>query len=339
MSWHYTSARALLEHTSHQARWQELHLASGANPVLALELASASLSHFGSGGELLAWYQRDGATTIMAILTPARLGGWNTFQPAQAPVGLWLQRTSVLEHEVLAALLAALPGAGLMLGLTQCDPLLLARPVASDALHTVDYIETARVSVCGSFEAYWNGRGKNLRTNLRKQRRHLAEQGIATRLDTCRLPQQMAEAVADYARLESAGWKAKDGTAVTADNAQGRFYRQLLQSLAQRDAACVYRYWIGEQLAAMDLCIEGGDCLVVLKTAYAEDLGAHLSPALLMREETTRAIFDAQRHARIEFYGRVMEWHLRWSNEIRTLYHLNLYRWPWLGRLRQRLRR
>jgi hypothetical protein len=28
-----------------------------------------------------------------------------------------------------------------------------------------------------------------------------------------------------------------------------------------------------------------------------------------------------------------MEWHTRWTDEIRTMYHLNGYRWPWLGRL------
>jgi hypothetical protein len=72
----------------------------------------------------------------------------------------------------------------------------------------------------------------------------------------------------------------------------------------------------------------------VLKTAYDESIGNGLSPALLMREEATRAIFGAGRVARIEFYGRVMEWHLRWTDEVRVMYHLNAYRWPWLGRLR-----
>jgi hypothetical protein len=83
----------------------------------------------------------------------------------------------------------------------------------------------------------------------------------------------------------------------------------------------------------MDLCVEGGGCIVILKTAYDEALGPQLSPALLMREEATRGLFDAGRFERIEFYGRVMEWHTRWTDEIRTMYHLNGYRWPWLGRL------
>ena len=187
-----------------------------------------------------------------------------------------------------------------------------------------------------SFEAYWNARGKNLRTNLRKQRKRLHDDGVPTRLQVSRAAHEMAGAVADYGALESAGWKAKDGTAVAADNAQGRFYRAMLEAFAATGNACVYRYWIGERLAAMDLCIEGGGCIVVLKTAYDESLGAQLSPALLMREEATRDIFESGRFERIEFYGRVMEWHRRWTDEIRVMYHLNAYRWAWLKRLHAR---
>jgi hypothetical protein len=138
--------------------------------------------------------------------------------------------------------------------------------------------------------------------------------------------------VADYGRLETTGWKARSGSAVGAGDAQGRFYARMLEAFAQQGQARVYRYWFGEQLAAMDLCITDRDCIVILKTAYDESIPSGFSPALLMREEACRELFDAQRFARIEFYGRVMEWHTRWTDEVRTLYHLNHYRWPLLSR-------
>jgi hypothetical protein len=71
----------------------------------------------------------------------------------------------------------------------------------------------------------------------------------------------------------------------------------------------------------------------VLKTAYDESVPANLSPTLLMREEATRTLFEAGRFTRLEFYGRVMEWHTRWTEEVRTMYHVNYYRWPGLARL------
>jgi len=332
MNWTIVPAR---DFERHAARWQRLHAAGPASPLLAVDFVRPLLDVFGTGRELLAWHDSDGDTDVMTIVTPGRFGAWNTFQPAQAPVGLWLQRETRLADDLLAGLLRALPGPALMLGLTQCDPMLTARPNGS---HSFDYIRTARITLQGTFDDYWNARGKNLRSNLKKQRNRLRQDGIATRFEIVRDPALMAGAVADYGKLETSGWKASEGTAVAADNDQGRFYRALLEGFARHGAASVYRYWFdgpdGPHLAAMDLCVEGGGCIVILKTAYDEALGQQLSPALLMREEATRSLFDEGRFERIEFYGRVMEWHTRWTDEIRTMYHLNGYRWPLLGRLR-----
>jgi hypothetical protein len=338
MSWTVVPAR---DFARHAARWQRLHAAGPASPLLAVEFVQALLDVFGTDRDMLAWHgDGDGDDTdAMTIVTPGRLGAWNTFQPAQAPVGLWLQRDTRPADGLLAGLLRALPGPALMLGLTQCDPMLMARPAADarSGARSFDYIRTARITLQGSFDDYWNARGKNLRNNLKKQRNRLRQDGIVTRLEVVREPELMAGAVADYGKLETTGWKATEGTAVAADNDQGRFYRALLEAFAKRGAASVYRYWFdgpdGPHLAAMDLCVEGGGCIVILKTAYDEALGPQLSPALLMREEATRDLFDAARFERIEFYGRVMEWHTRWTDEIRTMYHLNGYRWPLLGRL------
>jgi hypothetical protein len=143
----------------------------------------------------------------------------------------------------------------------------------------------------------------------------------------------VAAAVADYGRLESAGWKAGGGTAVDAANAQGQFYRGMLEGFCRRGAGSIYRYWFNDQLVAMDLCIEDARQIIVLKTTYDETVPGNLSPTLLMREEAVRQLFDAQRFERLEFYGKVMEWHTRWTDEVRTLYHVNHYRWPVLGRL------
>jgi CelD/BcsL family acetyltransferase involved in cellulose biosynthesis len=313
-------------------QWRALAALGPAVPMFAPEFVAPLLAHFGSGRELLACCEDGGAPLAMAILAPHGRAGWATFQPPQAPLGLWLQRPGLDTAALLPPLLRRLPGFPLLLGLTQCDPLLQPRPPAERA-RSIDYIDTARIGIGQPFDAYWAGRGKNLRANLKKQRARLAADGVATRLTVSRAPADMAAAVADFARLEGAGWKARGGTAVGADDAQGRFYRTMLKAFCTRGAGRVYRYWLGDRLAAMDLCIEERDTLVVLKTAYDESLPGSLSPALLMREEATRALFDEGRLARIEFYGKVLEWHLRWTDEVRTLYHVNHYRWPALGRL------
>ncbi|WP_082219599.1 GNAT family N-acetyltransferase [Massilia sp. NR 4-1] len=330
MSWTLYPAT---QFAAHAARWAECNRRSTASPLLEPDFVHPLLREFGNGDEQLAWYERQGELLAMGIVARRRRGVWETFQPSQAPVSLWMHAPGLNLSTLLAELTRKLPGMPLMLGLTQRDPQLEPRPAPGGCLRTVDYIDTARITLAGSFEDYWNARGKNLRNNLKKQRSKLQKEGVVTRMQISRAPQEMAAAVADYGRLESAGWKAQLGTAIHPENAQGRFYTAMLEGFARRGAAAVYRYWFDNQLVAMDLCIEGDGCMIVLKTTYDETVPSSLSPTMLMREECCQQLFAEQRFERLEFYGKVMEWHTRWTDEIRTMYHVNHYRWPVLLQL------
>ncbi len=323
------------EFDQHAARWQSLNSGAAATPLLEPDFIRALLLAFGSGKELLACCESGGKLVAMTLLAARGAGNWTTFQPSQAPVSPWVQAGAADTGALLASLLRQLPGFPLVLSLTQRDPELSPRPQDAPTLRTQDYIRTARISIAGSADDYWAARGKNLRSNLKKQRAKLLKDGVATRMQISRDPGDMAAAVADYGKLESAGWKAQGGTAIHPDNAQGRFYRAMLEAYAARGAASVYRYWFDQQLVAMDFCIEGSGCIIVLKTTYDESVPNSLSPTLLMREEAVRQIFDEARFARLEFYGKVMDWHTRWTDEIRTMYHVTSYRWQLLLGLRQ----
>ena len=49
------------------------------------------------------------------------------------------------------------------------------------------------------------------------------------------------------------------------------------------------------------------------------------------RCEILRHVFDAGRLRRIEFLGRLQSWQIKWCDEVRTIYHVNYYRWPLLA--------
>lgn len=330
MSWTIAPASHFADHAP---RWRKLHARCGAPALLAADFVEPLLEQFGTGDELLAWHEEEGITTAMALVAPAGRGSWSTFQPPQAPVGPWLQQPGEDVEQLALGLMRSLPSFPLVFGLTQLDPMLLPRPADTPSLRTLDYIVTARVTIEGSFDDYWDARGKNLRANLKKQRARLAREGIATRLDISRDPHDMALAIEDYARLECSSWKAACGTAVRAQDAQGRFYRAILERFCRHGAGSVYRYYFDNDLVAMDLCVEDRDSIVVLKTSYDGSIPNSLSPTLLMREEVCRRLFDERRFERLEFYGRLMEWHLRWTEEARTMYHVNCYRWPGMRRL------
>jgi hypothetical protein len=60
---------------------------------------------------------------------------------------------------------------------------------------------------------------------------------------------------------------------------------------------------------------------------------------MLMRQEAFEQIFADGRFRRIEFYGKVMDWHTKWSDDIRTLFHVTCARWAALWKVRRLLRR
>jgi CelD/BcsL family acetyltransferase involved in cellulose biosynthesis len=314
--------------------WDMLNAEAGDLPFLHSRFILPLCEVFGDGSLRIALCENAQGPLAMSVLSRKSLVRWESFQPSQSPLGAWVMRPDQDFEKLLAALAKSLPGAALVVGITQQDPGCIPRPAESPLLHTLDYIRTARVPVTGSFDDYWNLRGKNLRHNMKRQRAVLAQDGVVTRLEILTRPDEVGPAIEDYGRLESAGWKSASGTAVSSDNAQGRFYRSMLEAFCRAGKGRIYRYRFGEKVVAVDLCIEGGGALVILKTTYDESIKS-ISPAFLMRQESFRKLFEEGQVKRIEFYGRVMEWHTRWSNDVRTMYHVNYYRWPFLPKVKR----
>lgn len=333
MTWALSSCGRFAEHA---AGWDALQCATTNTPFLESLFLRPLLEEFGSGREVLAVHRSDGEIDAATILHPVGRGMWETFQPSQLPLGPWVAMAGIDLAQRMRSLLAALPGFGLGLGLTQLDPRLQPRPAERRDLRLLDYVSTSYIDISGTFETYWEGRGKNLRQNSRKQRNKLQAEGIEPRLECVVGTDHVATALRDYGQLESVGWKAGTGTAIHPDNAQGRFYRRMLENFYAAGRGRIYRYHFGEKVVSMDLCIDNGPLVVVLKTAYDESYRA-VSPSTLMRQDEFKNWWDEGRYGRIEFYGKTMEWHTRWTEAERGLYHATVYRWPVLRSLHERM--
>lgn len=329
ISWTLQSARGFAEAS---AVWDELNARCAKLPFLDSRFIAPLLDIFGRGDELLAIGRVDGRPVAAALLTKAGFGRWSLFQPSQMPLGPLLMEPGVALDMAALSLIRALPGVVLGLGLTQVDPVSNVRPHDCDRFSTLDYIQTAWVDIVGNFDDYWAARGKNLRQNMKKQRNKLAAEGVEVSFDVIRDAASVEEAIRQYGMLETASWKSGEGTAVSLDNDQGRFYKTMLERFCEAGRGVIYRYRFGEQVAAMDLCIESGDVLVILKTAY-DGSNKSLSPAFLMREEQFQRLFAEKKIGRVEFFGKLMEWHTRWTDNSRTLYHANAYRHALLPKL------
>ena len=326
MTW--TLKSALRDDAALSSEWDALNTERGGHILLDSGFVLPLLKHFARDGVLLGSHEKNGAICQMILLEPRGLGRWVSFQPSQAPLGLLLSRGDAPESlEGYRSLIRDLPGCAIQFSALQQDPdySCLRGILPADDFELLDYIETARLRLEGTYEEYWRSRSGNLRHNLERQIRRLAEQQRSLTLSVLSSPDRMATGVSDHARLESQGWKAGTSTAIMATNAQGAFYTEMLTHFAHRGEAVIYQLQLDGTTVASDLCLRRNRMLVVLKTAYDENLRG-FSPALLMHRFILQALFSERQVDVIEFYGRVMDWHTKWTRDCRTLFHLNLYR-------------
>ena len=338
VAWQATPARQFVDDERLRREWDGLNETAGHIPVLGSDVLAVALTALGGGREKLVVGRRGQAIVAMAILTPQSRMHWASFQPSQLPLGALVIAAGESVTDLGASLMRSPHMNGLLISFTQMDPLAISRGLDSANTRNDDYIQTAWIDVRGGFDAYWAERGKNLRQNMRKQRNRLASEGTSAVMRVWRDRDQMAPALSRYGEIESRGWKAAQGTAIEADNVQGKFYRALFESAASRGEALIYEYLFDSRTVAMNLCIHRGGTLVILKTTFDESVKP-LSPAFLLQEEQLQMLFASGEFRRIEYYGRVMEWHTRWTDSSRTLFHTTVYRWPILRKLAEWRRR
>jgi hypothetical protein len=312
--------------------WDALNEEGGNSPLLGSEFVLASLRCFGAGNEKLAILGDPLRPDAMAILVTGNGLSWNSFQPSQAPIGFWLMRPALILEGVLTSLLHALPG--LVMGVTQQDPLLMLRPVDTGRLLSFDYIDTMHIDLNMDYQSYWQARGKNLRQNMRTVCNRLEKNGLSYQLHCIRTADQVAFSMEHFARMESSGWKGIEGTAVQFDGVQGRFYVDLLQKFCEQGMGFIYYLTFNEAIVAMDLCICRNGLLIVLKTTY-DEASHEYSPAMLLHQQLVKCLLPLADFKRLEFYGKARDWQLRLTDQSRTLYHVNVYRWAWLRRIMQ----
>ena len=131
---------------------------------------------------------------------------------------------------------------------------------------------------------YLDGRfSSRRRKELRKQRRRL---GAALGADAATVELLSAgtdadEAIDELLRLEAAGWKGREGTALASRPGDAAFFRDAMRVFAGDGRARVWALKGGEATAAMACGVVSGDTLFHLKIAHDEAF-AKSSPGLLL---------------------------------------------------------
>ncbi|MGH8720321.1 MAG: GNAT family N-acetyltransferase [Burkholderiales bacterium] len=337
MSWIFKSAAETFE--QHRERWDELNRMQGNSILLDSHFVAPLVRHFASAKTLLG-ISHDSSFPGMVLLEKVRSAFWQTFNPSQGLLGFIVLGSRNDVADQMGELLRCLPGVAVSMSINQQDPdmSLFTSLDSHRNVQTLEWIRTARVTLTQAPEEFWKTRpSRTLIKKLGAQRRHLAAQGMQLEFVEVRDPARVAEGIREHGRLESAGWKGKQGTAIEVNNQQGLFYRELLEDFCRNGEGVMYRLLLDKKTIASRLSIERDGTMVALKTAYDESLHK-LSPGSLLAQDLFRALLAQERIRVVEFYGKVTEWTVLWTDEIRTMFHLNFFRYPWIAAARRVLK-
>lgn len=326
--WHFQHLNRSL--AANAALWDALNQQTTAGqPLLDSRFIEALLRHFGDGSEYLYQLENKGKPVTLGILKPTGFGVWTAFVPAQAPLAPLIQGDSTGFDKLLCGMPGLVWQVDLLCQDPQFSPLLQRHHLP---LYRMHHVLTINIRLEGGFDTYWAARSKNLRAAMRTREHRLAGSGLKPHLVRIEAPEAMQEAVTRFGQLESSGWKGRAGTAVSADNIQGPFYRDIMEGFAQTGQAAVYEYWFGSRHAASELTLAGEGMIILLKTAYNEAL-AEWAPGRMLLREIIRDSFSRRPGGIIEFYTKANANELAWATSQRWIEHVSLYRNPAVARL------
>lgn len=307
------------------SEWDELNRSQYDLAFFDSRFVTPLISHFLSGDEILLLGYQQGQLACAGIFQPTGKGRWATAMPSQCPLGLLIYAQPQLSDALVSEIAKQLPGVVLTIDFLQMD----SRYIECDSsprFDTMPYITTGRRPVEADFDAFFKGLGKNMRQNYNKVINRAERAGDQLTTAFVSSPEDVEQAVIKYGEIESAGWKGAEGTAISPDNTQGKFYREALTSLAASGQAVCWYYLINDEIVAVDLCILQSGMLIILKTTYNEAYNKQ-SPALQLKVEMLRHYADHRDQVDVvEFYGKAMEWHKRLNSELRPIQHISWFR-------------
>ncbi|MBV8036901.1 GNAT family N-acetyltransferase [Roseateles sp.] len=309
----------------HREAWDDLNRrVMGGHSMLDGLFVDALLRHFGDDGALLATAGRDGEPVAMLLLSPrTRLGIWSSLLPSQTQIGPSLIPAGL----DLSGLFAALPGHAGELDLLCNDPRFGdLRELPAKPVKALPHALTMNINLRDGFDDYWAQRPRKLIQNMRRYQRRLQSEVGAQRLDVITDAEAMPAAVARYAALESSGWKGREGTAISSDCAQGRFYVEVMREFAMRGEALVYELRAGDTLLASRMLLLRNGMAVMLKTTFDEQFERY-APGRILLLRTLEDLFTRAPGSIIEFYTNADSDLLAWSTSQRWINHVSVYRY------------
>jgi CelD/BcsL family acetyltransferase involved in cellulose biosynthesis len=309
-----------------EAEWNRLALAEG-TPFLTHQWLHSWWQAFAVGacscmllrapeGELLGGaVLRRASARVMAAPTNDYAEHWDVIAADSAA------RRSIWE-EVGRLRADKLVLGGVCSGSPSLGPATQALTASGYRLATVEQQRSPYRELPGTWDELVAAQSRNHRSEIRRRRKRLEEHGrLALRTAT---RSELDQDLERFFKLEAAGWKGRDGTAVLQDPAAHELYTSFAHAAAAAGWLRLRFLDLEGVAVAADLSCAVGGTEFLLKTCFDESR-SRLGPGAVLRAEALRAaINDGSR--RYEFLGGPEPYKMRWGGDVRHVLGLLAYR-------------
>jgi CelD/BcsL family acetyltransferase involved in cellulose biosynthesis len=145
-------------------------------------------------------------------------------------------------------------------------------------------------------------------------------------------PETVDRYLEEIYRVEAAGWKGRQGTALLADERLKRFFNLYAKAASRQGALRLCFLRINDRAVAVQLAAEYYKRFWVFKIGYDEAF-SRCSPGILLMHETIRYAFEQGLEA-YEFLGFDAPWMHRWTEQKHSHITARIYPFSLRGQLR-----
>lgn len=180
------------------------------------------------------------------------------------------------------------------------------------------------------WEAYEGRLRRKFRSELRRRRRRLEEEGQLV-LEVFDGLQGVSELLEEGFRVEGSGWKDAQGTSINSHPATRRFYTEVAHWAAERGWLRLAFLRLDGRVLAFDYCLEYDGIHYLLKTGY-DPVYRRFAPGMVIRYLMLARAFSND-ISTYEFLGADYDWKREWTDNVRGRLFLRMFAPTALGSL------
>ena len=232
---------------------------------------------------------------------------------------------------ILQTLFKSLPQSKLVVNVEMQDPDMIDPQCYGELKTSVLEVFAHNTSIPAdiAFDDYWAERSKSIRKGTARLIRSIEREGMNLDYSVVTKMEELDEAFDEYCRLESTGWKAKNGTAMSPESTQAKFYKDVVSGFMIKGQAKIHQLKFDGNVVASLMTIENDKMVIVIKTAYDENF-SKFSPGRVIDYYMLKEVLGAGSEKSIENYTNASEQDQKWYPRVRKMYHVTIYRYAWL---------